>query len=346
MARSRKRYVLKSKRRFFSIIIIATLLCLTLGGLAWGYDYIKSIAKSISVPSAASSNKLLGGLIAAEPTKRPEPENRVNILVMGIANNMSDTIMLCSFFPKTGALDIVSIPRDTYIRQTEHRYDSAYNKVNSNYAKGGAPHITKLVKDFSKVDINYYVEINYDAVKEIIDAIGGLNITVAENMNYDDNVDGLHIHFKKGDVVTKGEDIIKVLRWRKNNHNRGGYGTGDIGRIEFQHQVVKQGIEKIISGNPISTLVKIKKPLEDHIRTDMSADDILFYMGLMPKINKDKITLQTIPGLASMVGHLSFYLPYPEADKQLFDVFINNKDMPQPLPSTLPVTETIEAPKK
>jgi len=338
----KKKYVLKSKKRFIIIMCVVILLAITLGAVAWGYSYIRSIANNISVKPATDINGQPG--VTVTPIERPAPDERVNVLVMGIAKGMSDTIMLCSYYPKVGAVDIVSIPRDTYIKRTEP-FDSAYNKVNSNYGQGGAEHMVQVVKDFSKVNVNYYVEVNYEAVEGIIDAMGGLDITVENDMNYDDPADNLHIHFKKGTVVSKGSDIIRVLRWRKNNHNAGGYNEGDIGRIKFQQSVVKQAIEKVISGNPIATLVKIKKPLEEHIRTNMSADDIMYYVGLATKINKEKITMQTIPGIGTMVGRLSFFLPYPQTTQSLFDILVNNQEMPQPLPSTLKITERLNIPK-
>lgn len=339
----KKKYVLKSKKRFYIIITITILLALILGSVAWGYVYLKSLADNISV-TPSNTNVTSAPGVTITPIERPAPNERVNILVMGIAKNMSDTIMLCSYYPKVGAIDIISIPRDTYIKRSTI-FDSAYNKINSNYGQGGAAHVKQVVSEFSKVNVNYYVEVNYDAVEQIIDAMGGLAITVENTMNYDDPADNLSIHFKKGAVVTKGSDIIKVLRWRKNNHNAGGYNEGDIGRIKFQQQVVKQGIEKIISGNPIATLMKIKKPLEEHVRTDMSPDDIMYYVGLASKINKDKITMQTIPGIGTMVGRLSFFVPYPQTTQALFNILINNQEMPQPLPSTITITEKMVIPQ-
>ena len=338
----KKKYILKSKKRFFIILSIIILLVLTTSVAVFGYWYVKSIAKSISV--TPSDTNTPSNAVTVTPIERPAPDERVNILVMGIADNMSDTIMLLSYYPKVGAIDIISIPRDTYVKRVSD-YDSAYNKINSNYAQGGATHVVKVVKEYTKLDLNYYVEINYDAVENIIDAMGGLEIKVENNMNYDDASDDLHIHFKKDQIVTQGSDIIKVLRWRKNNRNAGGYNEGDIGRIKFQQSVVKQGIEKIISGNPISTLINIKKPLQEHVRTNMSADDIMYYVGLASKIKKEKITMQTIPGIGTMVGTLSFFVPYPIATQSLFNILINNQEMPQPLPSTLTINEKLYLPK-
>lgn len=337
----KRKYVLKSKKRFIIIVSIVVLLALTLGAVAWGYNYIRSIADNISTQPGANANGQPG--VTVTPIERPAPDERVNVLVMGIAKGMSDTIMLCSYYPKVGAIDIISIPRDTYVKRVA-TYDSAYNKINSNYGQGGAEHVVQVVKDFSKVNVNYYVEVNYEAVEGIIDAMGGLNIEVQNDMNYDDPADDLHIHFKKGTIVSKGSDIIRVLRWRKNNHNAGGYNEGDIGRIKFQQSVVKQALEKVISGNPIATLIKIKKPLEEHVRTNMSPDDIMYYVGLATKINKDKITMQTIPGIGTMVGRLSFFVPYPNTTQALFDILRNNQEMPQPLPTSVKITEKLNIP--
>ncbi len=338
MNSEKKKYVLKSKKRFIIIISIIVITLLLIGGLAWGYSYIRGIAKGISTVGKESPG------VTVTPISRPAPNNRINFLLVGVARGMSDTILLISFYPKEGTLDCISIPRDTYVKKSTS-YDSAYNKINANYGRGGSASVLAVVKEFTKVDVNYYIEINYEAVEEIIDGLGGLAITVQEDMNYDDRADDLHIHFKKGTVVSKGADIVRVLRWRKNNSGvGGGYATGDIGRIQFQHEVIKQGILKILTGNPLITLTKIQKPLTDHVKTNISPDDIMYFVGLSTKINKDKITLLTLPGTGHMVGRLSFYLPYPKASANLFNMIINNEVIPNPLPESITAPESFAIP--
>jgi anionic cell wall polymer biosynthesis LytR-Cps2A-Psr (LCP) family protein len=149
--------------------------------------------------------------------------------------------------------------------------------------------------------------VDYEAVKAIVDAMGGIKVTVPLNMNYDDPADDLHIHFKEGDVVSKGEDIIKLLRFRKNNKG-GGYKEGDLGRVKMQQEIVKLGVEKVLNGNVVTNFVKLQGPIKQYVKTNMSPKQMMFYITKSQKIKKENITMQTLPGKAEMKNKLSFFV--------------------------------------
>ncbi|HYF83512.1 MAG TPA: LCP family protein [Clostridia bacterium] len=275
------------KGRIIRAIVI--LVCLI---AAAGYGFTYYFLNSISVKGGAEGY--------------PVPEKRVNVVVMGIANGLADSIMLCSFDPKGGALDVVSIPRDTYVERKGHN-TSANNKINSSYGRGGADNVVESVETLTGVPVHYYVKVDYKAVKAIVDAIGGIKVTVPMNMNYDDPVDGLHIHFEKGQEVSKGEDIIRLLRYRKNNKG-GGYKEGDLGRVKMQQEIVKLGVEKVLKGNLVANFLKLQGPITEYVNTNMSPKQMMFYITKAQKIKEENISFQTIPGRADSINHLSFYV--------------------------------------
>lgn len=259
---------------------------------AAGYGFTYYFLNSISVDEGAEGY--------------PIPQKRVNVVVMGVANGLADTIMLCSFEPKEGTVDVFSIPRDTYIERSGHK-TSANNKINSAYGRGGADNVVKGVSSLTGIDVHYYVKVDYKAVKEIVDAMGGIKATVPMDMNYDDPADELHIHFEKGQVVSKGEDIIKLLRFRKNNKG-GGYKDGDLGRVKMQQEIVRLGMEKVLKGNLVANFLKLQGPIKDYVKTNMSPKQMMFYITKAKKIKEENISLQTIPGRADNINHLSFYV--------------------------------------
>ncbi len=236
----------------------------------------------------------------------PKPKKRINVVMIGVAGGLADSIMLCSFDPAGGNVDVFSIPRDTYVER-EGRKTSAYNKINSFYGKGGADNVVKGVSQLTGADIHYYIKVDYEAVIAIVDAIGGIEVTLPMNMNYDDPVDGLHIHYKKGQSVSKGEDILKLLRFRKNN-NGGGYKDGDLGRVKMQQEIVKLGMEKILNGSLAKNFLKVQEAIKEHAETNMTPKQMLYYIGKARKVKKESITMQTIPGKANSINGLSFYV--------------------------------------
>lgn len=292
------------KGRVIRTIVI--LICLI---AAAGYGFTYYFLNSISIEGGAEGY--------------PVPEKRVNVVVMGIANGLADSIMLGSFDPKSGALDVFSIPRDTFVERKGHK-TSANNKINSAYGRGGADNVVESVSSLTGVPVHYYVKVDYKAVKAIVDAVGGIKVTIPMNMNYDDPADDLHIHFEKGQVVSKGEDIIKLLRFRKNNKG-GGYKDGDLGRVKMQQEIVKLGIEKVLNGNVVSNFLKLQGPIKDNVKTNMSPKQMMFYITKAQKIKKESISFQTIPGRADTINHLSFYVVNADKMKELFKPIIEEK---------------------
>jgi polyisoprenyl-teichoic acid--peptidoglycan teichoic acid transferase len=283
-----------------AIVIVVCLIA------AAGYGFTYYFLNSISVKGGAEGY--------------PIPERRVNVAVMGVANGLADSIMLCSFDPKDGALDVVSIPRDTYGERKGHK-TSANNKINSFYGRGGADNVVESVSALTGIPVHYYVKVDYKAVKAIVDAIGGIRVTVPMDMNYDDPVDGLHIHFEKGQEVSKGEDIIRLLRYRKNNKG-GGYKEGDLGRVKMQQEIVKLGVEKVLKGNVVANFLKLQGPITEYVETNMSPKQMMFYITKAQKVKKENISFQTIPGRADLINHLSFYVVNKEKMDELLKPII------------------------
>ncbi|HQI16275.1 MAG TPA: LCP family protein [Bacillota bacterium] len=293
------------KRKIITAVVIAVLL---VAAAIYGFTY--NFLNKISVEEGAEGY--------------PVPEKRVNVVVMGVANGLADTIMLASFNPEDGALDVLSIPRDTYIERKGHK-TSANNKINSSYGRGGADNVVKSVASLTGMDVHYFVEVDYEAVKELVDAMGGIKVTVPMDMNYDDPVDGLHIHFKEGDAVSKGEDLLKLLRYRKNNKG-GGYKDGDLGRVKMQQEIVRLGIEKVMRGNIVTNFLKLQEPVKKYVKTNMSPKQMMYYITKAKKIKKENISIQTIPGRADTINKLSFYVVNRDKmDEMLKPILEENK---------------------
>lgn len=273
--------------RILSFVLILVLIA-GIGAYAFTYFYLKSL----SVPGGAEGY--------------PVPEHRVNVLVVGVARGLSDSIMLCSFDMKDNTVNVYSIPRDTYYPGKKNHH-GANAKINASYGRGGADEAVKSVSDLTGVPIHYYVKIDYKAVKAIVDAVGGIKVEIPLDMNYDDPADDLHIHFKKGDVVSSGEDMIKILRFRKNNHG-GGYAEGDLGRIKMQQKVVKLGMQKVLSGNLVANFVKLQGPIKEYVKTNMSPKQMMYYISKAAKVKEENITIRTIPGEAKKINSLWFFV--------------------------------------
>lgn len=258
-----------------------------------------------------------------ELEKLIEESNRLNILVFGSDGGRADTIFLVSYDPDEDLVDLVSIPRDTY-----HKVDGfdapGQDKINAVYGfkdVGGSKGMKYFISKFLGVPIDHYVKVNYNGVAAIVDVIGGVEVNVPFDMNYDDEMADppLHIHLEKGRQLLTGQKSVEYLRWRKNN---GEEGAGDLNRIARQQEFLEIALRKAIS----LKLPRVVKTSLNYVRTDMSSTDILNTASKAVNFEMRNLEVYRIPGRASTDGH-GFYLHDPEAMENMFETIYKRERM-------------------
>ena len=143
--------------------------------------------------------------------------NRVNFLLLGLATGNTDTIMLATYDTEDQTVDIISIPRDTYYARSGYK-SYAYNKINSVYRTDGVLGIAKAVSEtLYGMPIHYYAIVEYDDIRKVMDAIGGVYVDTPFRMKYDDPYADppLHIDIPAGHVLI---DSSNVEQYSKNNN--------------------------------------------------------------------------------------------------------------------------------
>lgn len=246
-----------------------------------------------------------------QPVKKPktklelavESSERVNILLMGLEGTRTDTMMLASFSPDEKVVDIISIPRDTYY-YTKGYERNDLRKINAVYGRGGTKGVMDAVSDILGVPVHDYIKVDYRAVEDIVDTLGGVKVNIPFNMDYDDPwaKPPLSIHFKKGPKLLNGSDALKYLRFRQNNDKS--HSTGDIGRVARQQDFIKAAAKKALS---ISKLPVVAKTTIKHVKTSLDVDDVVRYASLAIGITPEDINTYILPGDAVMKLGLSYY---------------------------------------
>ena len=246
-------------------------------------------------------------------------KKRLNILLLGADGGRSDTMMVLSIDLASQNMKMLSIPRDTYYHL--EGYDSfAQRKINAVYGhgkgKGGAEGVKKAIVELTQLDIPYYVEVNYDGVKEIVDLIDGVEFEVPADMNYDDPTakPPLHIHLKKGLQVLDGDKAMQFLRWRKNN---GSEGTGDLDRIKRQQAFMVAAAKKAFG----LKILMVMKAASENLETDLSTQEMIYLASKMMGADLEAIEKVTLPGDVGMKHGYSYLLPNEEKIKALHDLF-------------------------
>lgn len=252
---------------------------------------------------------------------------RVNAVIVGMEDVRTDTIILASFDPDSKSVNVFSVPRDTYIHRKG--YDLAeQRKINSIYENHGIDGVKKAVSYlFQGAPIHFYVKIDYEGVKKIVDSIGGVEVVVPFDMKYDDPTADppLHINLKAGRQVLNGEKALQFLRYRKGNSKKQGYIDGDLGRIKAQQEFIKSFINKAISYR-LPVVIKNGYP---YIETDISLFEALYYGSKALGIDMDDIKFETLPGRAEFRKYggtlLSYYISNHKETKRILENIYNVK---------------------
>jgi LCP family protein required for cell wall assembly len=243
--------------------------------------------------------------------------------IMHHKGSRTDTIFLLHVDKNGKRLGMLSTPRDTWVKISEkYGYDKInsayslgfldeYGKSGNNYEKGKAGGIRQArqtIENFLGVKIDYYVLIKIEAASELVDALGGLDIDVEKDMDYDDNWGNLHIHLKKGRQRLNGEQAVGYARFRHDEE-------GDWGRIRRQQQVMNALIREIKNPDNIMKIDKIADVIKRNTESDMSLPTMIDIANVYRSFDRDNMVKGTITGTDDVTAGGAMIIVPDEAEK-------------------------------
>ena len=209
--------------------------------------------------------------------------DRIDFLLIGESGNMTDTIIICSYNPKDQTASMLSVPRDTFIGDSESSASTS-DKINCVYnIKKDPMNTVKAVNKVTGLNLKYYVFVDTKALIEVIDAIGGVEYDVPIDMNYDDTSkqNTLHIHLKKGLQKIDGNKAEQLLRFRHNNDGSSypkEYGDNDLGRMRTQREFIKEVVKQTLKANNILKLTEFIEIANKYVDTNLPLDLVKNYL--------------------------------------------------------------------
>ena len=331
-------------RRLKYIITICTLLILA-GLILAGGNFYHAISKDpmsafeTPSPTPAESSRPHS---SSTPTPTPSPEeqlmaqadrdfmqNRVNILLLGWdqsperddedsvlyrdeKNNFrSDVLMLLTVDFESSTAHLISIPRDTMAKIYNTK---GHWKINAAFAKGGSiegngfEYAIKTVENLMGVPINYYAGVNMEGLKAVVDAMGGVEFEVDQEITLNGRT------LTPGLQRLDGQKVLDYCRARK------GYGT-DVDRANRQQKVLFAVFRQMKNSNAFTTLPKVYLSVKDYIHTNLSVEQIaalaVFAMELEPEQNLFRHTLEGRYINGTVYNGASFYVLDTSALKAL-----------------------------
>lgn len=306
-----KKKVTKQRKQIYIITSIITIILL-------------AITSIVGVKIAKNGLSLKGMLMTSIGQDEKDIQNLEPFycLVMGVSEDieakLTDTIMLCAYYPNEQKVSMLSIPRDTFVGNNKTKADS-YDKINALYQKSPEKTV-EAVRNLTGINVRNYVVISNNALKDVVDAIDGVYFDVPINMNYDDYDQKLHIRLKKGYQLLNGDKAEQLVRFRHNNDKTTypvEYGTEDIGRMRTQREFLKAAAKQILSGDNILKIDDIMKVVFENVETNLKMEDIIKYIPSAIEFNPENIKSEMLPGKPSFIAPLSFYVSDEEESNKV-----------------------------
>lgn len=246
------------------------------------------------------------------------------ILCMGKSQNMTDTIMIVKYDPQEQTATMLSVPRDSFVGSSESTA-SASDKINSKYASGGAKATLDAVNNLTGMKLKNYLVIDTKALRDIVDAVGGIYFDVPIDMDYDDVTQDLAIHVKAGYQLLNGEQAEGVVRFRHNNNGTSydyKYGDNDLGRMKTQRAFISAVINQVIKPSNITKVNQLMDIASKEIETNFNWNDAKDYIAALMGFDTANLKTGTLPGAPQYLNNLSFYLVDKTKAKQtIADLF-------------------------
>ena len=354
--------------------------------------------KNVHETENSISDGIHGTVISTDGEKGSLHRDVYTFLATGTdhSGNLTDVIMIAKFDVSDSSVNILQIPRDTYVKLnsnlviddngniSKNNFSSGYEtKINSvfstgkslsktpinnllNEAKGqGVSKIQALCKsskysylgvtqqqvsrylsekDSSKkkelftnmqknfgikylstliyysygIPIDYHAQVNTKGFRNIVDAIGGVDLYVPQNMYHNDPTQDLYINLKKGQQHLDGDKAEQFVRFR-------GYTLGDIDRIDAQKSFINAFLNKLFSPSTITRISQITNEIQKNLYTNLTLQDTANFASKALDMDLTSgFSMITLPGYPVDVTRGGAWVSYYSADKDKVIELVNN----------------------
>lgn len=289
-------------------------------------------------------------LLIREETVDWKKKERVNLLMLGVDRRpgehgpwRTDTMLLATVDPMTDSAGMISIPRDLWVPipgYEENRINMAHYLGDARKYPGGGPALAKKTVQYNfGVPVNYYVRVDFEGFRRIIDTIGGIDIEVEKEIiddrfpNEQYGYDPLYI--EAGLQHMDGDLALKYARTR--------HGSSDFDRAKRQQQVLLAVRDKALQLNLLPKLPELMILLADTVETDLQPNEILNLAQISWNIDRDNVnsavidqnmTLQHITPTGAAV-----LLPRRDRIRPLIDDMFTSKPVEVPVKVTVQIIE-------
>lgn len=282
--RKRSHHPIRNTILIFLAVVIAGLSCIGF----YGYNTIQNILASFNINEPLGPNQYISD------SELYSDSEQVNILLVGTdareneTKSRSDTMMLVTLDKKNGQIKLTSFLRDSYVQIAGKKK----NKLNASYYFGGIQGLIDTLELNFKVNIPYYVLVDFEIFTEIVDQLGGITVDVSEKESYytyHSGEVGVPVRIEAGEnVLLNGEQALWYSRIR--------YLDSDFMRTERQRKVITAIVDKAKQQGLVD-MIKLAQAIVPLVQTNMTADEMtkLGMDAVFKQAYNYPIVQQTIP---------------------------------------------------
>jgi polyisoprenyl-teichoic acid--peptidoglycan teichoic acid transferase len=262
------RFNKKKKRKPRWLRFLLTTFCIFAIGIGvYIYNFYTNVASAIDNMNKPMERKVSDKREEEVEFTRKDP---ISILLVGVDerdgdSGRTDSMLVMTINPDMKSTKIVSIPRDTRAKLIDNDDPDEYklDKMNHAYAFGGIEMTINSIEHFLNVPIDYYTEVNMEGFRDIVDAVGGIDVY----NQYEFELDGTFL--TEGEHHLNGEEALQYSRMRKEDPR------GDFGRQERQREVISKVIDKGTSLKSLTNYDDMLDALENNIKTNLTLNEMI-----------------------------------------------------------------------
>ncbi|MBQ0010620.1 MAG: LCP family protein [Ruminococcus sp.] len=296
---------MRKKKGQAKAVLICALLIVAFSAGAFGLSYVLFFRPGVSDDVPFETGKetvdvdapvVEGGLYARKP-------GYYTFLVAGVddASLNTDVMMLVLLNTNDKKINVVQLPRDTFINKTVGGYSYAVT-VNAMYSshyhtfqtedrrERAMRNVCSRLEQSLCMQIDRYILVDTAVFRDAIDRIGGVDFDVPMNMDYDDPYQNLHIHLKAGMQTLNGSDAEGLIRFRS------GYSSGDLDRIDTRADFMRAALSQVKSKMTLPSFLAIAQSLRENTVTDITTEELIYFTRAVFAVPDENVTVKTVGG--------------------------------------------------
>ncbi|PYG87564.1 LytR family transcriptional attenuator [Ruminiclostridium sufflavum DSM 19573] len=266
------------------------------------------------------------------------------VLIKEASGLNTDTIIIANYNPETKQISLLTVPRDTKPSgNASYKINSFYylglkkyenKKELSQYeAKHKATEYTaQSISNLTGISIDYYIYLEIDTIKEIVDRLGGVYFDIPADLKYTDPTQKLYINLKKGYQLLDGDKTEQFLRFRKSNSRASSewkkyYDGSDLKRTEMQIKFVNELIKQKVNLLQLPKLIPIINYAFDNVITNVSLSDTLSLVNAFTESSRPEMNTFKLYGVDKRIDNIDYFIYINKVENTKTNKVINSKEV-------------------